>query len=48
MDRDEALKLLEGGKEGVEEWNRRKAEGQEIPSISCVGMGVSLSNCNLA
>ena len=30
MDRDEALKLLSGGPEGVTEWNRRRDTGEEI------------------
>ena len=29
MDRDEALELLWGGKEGVVEWNRRREAGWE-------------------
>jgi Pentapeptide repeats (8 copies) len=34
MDRDEALRLLEGGPEGVAEWNRRREAGEEIPNLS--------------
>lgn len=33
MDRDEALRLLEGGPEGVAEWNRRREAGEEIPDL---------------
>jgi hypothetical protein len=43
MDRDEALKLLRGGMEGVAEWNQRREAGDEIPDLS----GVELSNANL-
>ena len=41
MDRDEALKLLSGG--GVIEWNRRRAGGEEIPSLE----GANLSRADL-
>ena len=34
MDRDEALKLLRGGEDGVSEWNRQRDEGEEIPSLN--------------
>jgi len=34
MDRDEALKLLRGGEDGVKEWNRRRKEGEEIPNLN--------------
>ena len=30
MDRNEALKLLKGGLEGVAEWNQRRKAGEEI------------------
>jgi uncharacterized protein YjbI with pentapeptide repeats len=33
MDRDEALKLLKGGPEGIDEWNRKRVFGEEIPSL---------------
>lgn len=33
MDRDEALKLLKGGPEGIREWNERRKAGEEIPSL---------------
>jgi len=43
MDRDEALKLLLGGPEGVKEWNRRREAGEEIPDLS----RANLSRANL-
>ena len=33
MDRDEAIKLLSGGEQGVAEWNRWRREGKKIPSL---------------
>ena len=30
MDRDEAIKLLHGGEDGVEEWNRRRKENPDV------------------
>jgi TIR domain/Pentapeptide repeats (8 copies) len=33
MDRDEALKLLKGGWQGIREWNRRRSEGETIPHL---------------
>ena len=33
MDREEAIRLLKSGREGVEEWNRRKADGERIPRL---------------
>src|SRR5262249_31327881 len=33
MDRDEALKLLKGGPEGIAEWNRRRLADEEIPIL---------------
>jgi len=33
MDRDEAQQLLERGPDGVQEWNRRRAAGEAIPSL---------------
>ena len=32
MDRDQALKLLRGGEDGLAELNRRRKEGEEIPA----------------
>ena len=43
MDRDEALKLLRGGEEGIREWNRRRKEGEEAPDFS----GAHLIDANL-
>lgn len=34
MDRDEALRLLRGGPEGVAKWNRRRAADEEIPDLT--------------
>lgn len=34
MDRDEAIKLLRGGEEGIAEWNRRREAREEIPDLS--------------
>jgi hypothetical protein len=33
MDRDEALRLLRGGKKGVSEWNSRRAGGEPMPVL---------------
>ena len=33
LDRDEALKLLKSGHEGIAEWNRRRESGEEIPDL---------------
>ncbi|MCG8403730.1 MAG: toll/interleukin-1 receptor domain-containing protein [Phycisphaerales bacterium] len=34
MDRDEAIKLLRAGPEGIKEWNRLLADGEEIPNLA--------------
>ena len=34
MDRDEAIKLLKGGPDGIREWNRRREHREEIPDLS--------------
>jgi hypothetical protein len=34
VNRDEALKLLKGGEEGIKEWNRRREKGEEIPNLN--------------
>ena len=34
MTRDEALKLLRGGKDGIRKWNRLRRAGEEIPDLS--------------
>lgn len=41
--KDEAIKLLRGGKEGIKEWNRRRDAGEEIPNLS----GVMLAGARL-
>jgi uncharacterized protein YjbI with pentapeptide repeats len=33
MDRDEAIRLLRGGPDGVREWNERRGRGEEIPDL---------------
>ena len=43
MDRDEALRLLNGGKQGVEEWNQRREIERNIPDIS----GADISGAQL-
>lgn len=48
MDRDEALELLRGGKDGVEEWNKRRGADGNIPSLHQVSLrGAILSGANL-
>ena len=48
MERDEALKLLRGGKDGVREWNRRRDEGEEIPELNNSSLnGAKLHFANL-
>ena len=53
MDRNEALKLLRGGEEGISEWNRRRQSGETIPDLSEVVLdratlsGINLSGTNL-
>jgi hypothetical protein len=34
MDRDEALRLLRGGREGIAEWNRRRLHGEKPADLS--------------
>ncbi len=49
MTRDEALKLLRGGAEGISEWNRRRDEGEAIPSLQGAKLaGVTLAGANLS
>ncbi len=43
MDRDEALNLLRGGKNGITEWNRLRADGERIPVLG----GADLIRANL-
>jgi TIR domain/Pentapeptide repeats (8 copies) len=48
MDHDEAVKLLNGGREGIAEWNRRRDHGEEIPDFSFADLaGADLSRANL-
>ena len=44
MDRDEALRLLKGGKEGVREWNHRRWAGEAISDL----IGADLHRSNLS
>jgi hypothetical protein len=44
MDREEALRLLNGGDEDIKEWNRRRKEGEEIPDLS----GANLQKADLS
>ncbi len=44
MTRDEAIKLLRGGQEGIEEWNQRRHDGLQIPNLS----GANLADVNLS
>jgi hypothetical protein len=44
MDRDEALKLLRGGEDGVKEWNHRRKGDEKIPILS----GADLHSANLS
>jgi uncharacterized protein YjbI with pentapeptide repeats len=56
MDRDEALKLLKGGEEGIREWNQRRQADEAIPDLSLSGVnlkgadlsGADLRNANLS
>ena len=43
MDREEALRLLKGGEEGVAKWNERRADGEQIADLS----NANLSNARL-
>lgn len=48
MTRDEALKLLRSGPEGVAEWNRRRELGGEVPSLASAHLeGANLCGVNL-
>ena len=47
MDRDEALRLLGGGEQGIEEWNRRRVNEEPIPSLARARLSTPLSNANL-
>ncbi|PKK85069.1 MAG: hypothetical protein CVT49_00580 [candidate division Zixibacteria bacterium HGW-Zixibacteria-1] len=49
MDRDEAVKLLRGGPKGIEEWNRRRVEGENVPNLLDVNLrSAILRNANLS
>jgi hypothetical protein len=54
MDREEALKLLRAGPDGVAEWNRRREAGEHTPRLSDAGlsgarlMGALFSGANLS
>jgi hypothetical protein len=49
MDRDEALKLLRGGKEGVAECKRRRETGEDIPHLQQADLSeANLSDANLS
>jgi uncharacterized protein YjbI with pentapeptide repeats len=43
VDKDEALKLLRGGEEGIREWNARRENGESVPGLD----GVLLDNAHL-
>jgi len=44
MDREEALKLLGGGTEGIADWNRRRESGEDPPDLTAA----NLSQANLS
>jgi uncharacterized protein YjbI with pentapeptide repeats len=49
MDRDEALRLLKSGPEGVKEWNRRRKAREAIPNLSVANLSdANLSDANLS
>lgn len=49
MNVDEALRLLRGGQDGIEQWNQRREKGENIPSLREVNLsGVDLSGANLS
>ena len=43
MTKEEAIKLLRGGADGVREWNRFRETGEAIPDLT----GAALSEANL-
>ena len=58
MDREEAIRLLRGGRDGMKEWNRRRESGEIIPSLNAADLSYTdlcwvnlsaadLSNANL-
>ena len=49
MDRDEAIKLLKGGPEGVSEWNRRREKLEKLPNLVRANLnGANLVRANLS
>jgi hypothetical protein len=49
MDRDEALKLLKGGEEGIAEWNKRRENLEQILDLSDADLnGARLDGANLS
>ena len=49
MDRDEALKLLNGGEEGIREWNQRRRANEAIPDLIVADLrGANLSGADLS
>ena len=54
MDKDEAMRLLKGGEEGVKEWDKRRKTGEEIPALESANLcgadlsGATLSGANLS
>lgn len=49
MTRDEALKLLRGGQEGIAEWNRRRKLHERIPALYRIDLSrTDLSRANLS
>jgi hypothetical protein len=48
MDREEAIRLLKGGKEGIEEWDRRRKSGEDIPDLKRADLtGANLSRADV-
>jgi len=41
MNRETALRLLRGGAEGVQEWNRRRSAGETVPDLKGVNLNPS-------
>src|SRR4051794_25292599 len=39
MDRDEAIRLLTGGRDGLHEWNQRRKQREEIPNLTEIIIG---------
>jgi hypothetical protein len=49
MDRDEAIRLLKGGRGGIAEWNRRREGEERIPDLFGSNLvGANLSGANLS